>query len=109
MISSSTFIYIGYDKEEPIGQIRFDLDNGNWLIDYSIIPEKRGKGFGVSIINKGIETLLTELIEKPVSILAEVLDFNISSKRVFEKCGFELVNQHELSRTNMFTYRLKII
>ena len=47
LISSSTFIYIGYDKEEPIGQIRFDLDNGNWLSDYSIIPEKRGKGFGL--------------------------------------------------------------
>ena len=79
----------------PIGQIRVDIENGIGVIDYSIAPEYRGKGYG-----KVICELMVRYIRKNVQVkklIAQVKPDNESSKRCFAYNGFNSVfEQYEL-------------
>ena len=37
-----TFMFIGFLKHEPVGQIRFDKENDDYVIDYSIAQNSSG-------------------------------------------------------------------
>jgi UDP-2,4-diacetamido-2,4,6-trideoxy-beta-L-altropyranose hydrolase len=87
---SRSKIFILMANEVPVGQIRFDLVDGFWEIDYSIDKSHRGRGFGKKIIELGI-------LEFPCSsqFRAKVKLTNFASLKIFEQVGFELL--HELN------------
>lgn len=90
MKSESTLFYILMNKENPIGQIRLELEENFAQINYSIAKSFRGKGFGKAIIELSEKKLKQEYphIRK---MIAEVKAENASSQNVFERSGYKKV------------------
>lgn len=83
--STDTQIYIaeGFNSH-PLGQVRIELKNAAWLIDYSIDKLFRGLGLGKKIIAE----MITQNTHK--TFVAEVKLENTPSQIIFEKLGFKL-------------------
>jgi RimJ/RimL family protein N-acetyltransferase len=83
-------IYILTDLfNSNIGQIRVEMKDEYFEIDYTISEEYRGKGFG----NKIIKLLQVKLGN--VNLLAKVKNTNIPSIKIFTKNGFKLVSEYD--------------
>ncbi|SDB54195.1 Protein N-acetyltransferase, RimJ/RimL family [Pseudobutyrivibrio sp. YE44] len=80
--------YILMIDENPIGQVRFDIDGDVAEIGYSIQKSSRGKGYGKLIIELAVSMLKNEFpnIEK---IVAKVKVENISSSKCFFNNNFQ--------------------
>jgi UDP-2,4-diacetamido-2,4,6-trideoxy-beta-L-altropyranose hydrolase len=73
-------------EEEPVGQVRYDIDDGEAEVSVTVSPRFRGKGLGGEILRRGAAALLNE--SDVVSIRAFVKEGNAPSVRVFRKAGF---------------------
>ncbi len=91
MSSASTHLYVMDVRGLPVGQIRFDIDGGTALIDYSLDPVVRGRGWGGRLVALGLSRLAADA---PADVLAEVRHENIASRLVFDRLGFNR-EQHE--------------
>jgi len=85
--SEESYIFIFEYLEKPIGQVRFDLNEKEATIDYSIDKNQRKKGFGKLILEFGMQKL-REVLNDEVTFLAYVKLANLPSIRVFESLGF---------------------
>lgn len=79
----------------PIGQIRLTRDGESAEIDYSIISEKRGMGYGKKMVQ-----LMKEMIHREYpsiqKLTAKVKPSNAASIYCFEENGFqEIFEQYE--------------
>ena len=84
---SRTFIYIAYDQAEPVGQIRFDLDEfGDAEVDVHIRPGSRARGFGTLLIKLGVNKMRAKI--ELNEIHAHIKQHNVKSIKAFEKAGF---------------------
>ncbi|WXR62336.1 GNAT family N-acetyltransferase [Peptostreptococcaceae bacterium AGR-M142] len=88
MKNKNTHMYILMNDNQPIGQIRIDIENKNGIISYSIDKEYRGKGFG-KIIIKNIEKIIKEDNLDVLKLIGEVKINNESSKQVFLKNDYK--------------------
>jgi RimJ/RimL family protein N-acetyltransferase len=82
-LSSNSKLFVLLMSNKPVGQIRFDLNNDFWEIDYSIDKHFRGFGLGKKIIELSFTKF--NLGDK---LRAIVKRENISSRKVFEKLSF---------------------
>lgn len=64
-----------------------DYKNGNAEIHIKLIRDVRGKGFGTDTINTLVKYTFNEL--RLHCIYAHINAFNLSSRKLFEKCGFK--------------------
>jgi UDP-2,4-diacetamido-2,4,6-trideoxy-beta-L-altropyranose hydrolase len=95
-INSPDFIlYILYESDGPVGQIRFDAHDAYYEINFSIDKNHRGKGFGKAIIVLGMNELISEKGHKKIRFHAKVKKFNVASMRTFESLGFKPVKTSE--------------
>lgn len=85
--SPLTHIFILFQNEMPIGQIRFDKVNDYYEIDYSIDEKYRGKGFGSLIAKYGMNEI--SILDDKVKIKAIVKPTNLKSENIFIKLGFD--------------------
>lgn len=90
--SARSQMYILEIGDLSIGQVRFDLRDDSWHIDYSIDSKFRGLGLGKRIIKMGLKEMNSRPVKKYV---AEVRDFNKTSQRIFESIGFTLDRSNE--------------
>jgi len=97
-----TYIYILKADRQPVGQIRFELEGNEALIDYSIAKESRGNGFGTMLVEFGLEKLKNDC-NRLLKFKAVVKAQNISSWKVFEKMGFA---QTEVLKRNGDVYKI---
>jgi len=82
---TNTKVFIFETKQnKPIGQVRLEKENDQWLIDYSVDSNFRGIGLGFLILNKVINFFGNE------KFIAKVKSENTASIKTFEKLGFEL-------------------
>lgn len=93
-INCRMFILMG--NQLPMGQIRLELINNYWLIDYSIDTDFRGKGLGNKIIS-----LIINVHIQPLKAI--VKKNNLSSNKIFIKCGFQS-NSIQLNNEDYFEY-----
>ena len=70
--------------EYPIGQVRLELLNEKWMIDFSIDSSYRGLGLGEKIINEIVN------LENEKDLFAQVKKKNIASVKIFEKQNFSI-------------------
>jgi UDP-2,4-diacetamido-2,4,6-trideoxy-beta-L-altropyranose hydrolase len=70
--------------ELPVGQIRFDVTDGQARIDYSIDHFFRGRGWGRQLLALGMRAM-----PAGTSFRGEVRSGNAASCAVFERAGFE--------------------
>lgn len=87
--SGNSITYIANDKIlGKIGQIRFDIKK--YVLAYvsvNLNPQLLGRGMGSKIIKIGTRVFMKERPEIK-TILAEIIDSNIRSKKSFEKAGY---------------------
>lgn len=82
-------IYIIYNKKDKfIGQIRYEISTENARIGIYLIEEVRGKGVAEGALEKSIK-LLTNENKRLENIIANIMDENEKSIRLFKKCGFK--------------------
>lgn len=87
LIDTSCFMYMILHGEENVGQIRFDVKNGEALISFLTSPEHRGIGWGRVILKKGIRQLIKDCPEFRLA-RGYVKESNLPSQRSFIKCNF---------------------
>ncbi len=88
LLSTDTYLFIFYHENVPVGQVRLDLKDDFWYIDYSIDKEYRGKGMGTAMI----KTIINKFPSN--NIKAQVKKDNVGSLKVFEKTGFKIVSEY---------------
>ncbi|HBS84999.1 MAG: UDP-2,4-diacetamido-2,4,6-trideoxy-beta-L-altropyranose hydrolase [Bacteroidetes bacterium GWF2_38_335] len=93
--SNDTYIFIAELNNNQVGQIRFDRNKENWLIDYSVDSKYMGRGIGNEMLALAIEKLYFLQNDK-VSVIGQVKKGNISSIRVFEKLGFSKISEGDV-------------
>ena len=89
MADDKVLLYIMMDKENPVGQIRLNLENDSAEIGYSIAAEYRGKGYG----HKILQLIVDEVKEHHpgiMTLIAKVKPDNLASKKLFESEGYEM-------------------
>lgn len=69
----------------PVGQIRFELDNESWILDYSLDVIARGRGWGGRLIELGVD-FIWGVSRLPVRALVKYE--NQPSRAVFLRQGF---------------------
>jgi UDP-2,4-diacetamido-2,4,6-trideoxy-beta-L-altropyranose hydrolase len=84
---SSTKFYILEYGHLPVGQIRFDLDQSIWFIDYSISSFLRGYGVGQVLLQKG-EEALQKATRNSIKIQAKVKKTNLASLTCLKRNGY---------------------
>ena len=72
-----------------VGQVRFDNLGAHYKIDYSIDKQFRGFGLGEAMLKKSIEYLKSK---HTFTIIAEVKNNNLASKKIFNKLGFSRIS-----------------
>jgi UDP-2,4-diacetamido-2,4,6-trideoxy-beta-L-altropyranose hydrolase len=105
--SDTTHLFVGMWKGRAVGQIRFDLTDQVWEIDYSVDANFRNRGFGELLIRKGMHRLL-QLINGDTEVWGLVKFENHSSAAVFKKANFIEHDTLERSgvRLRKFVFRL---
>ena len=90
LADSSCVMYIAMKADnEPVGQIRFDIDEeGNAEIGYSVASIHRGQGFGKALLKTGIQHVATKPNVR--AIVGIVKTDNLASCYAFESSGFEI-------------------
>ena len=82
-----TLLYIVEDpKGDPLGVVRFDVEVNCAEVHIYLVPDKRGQGYGVRVLDAAIEQLMLKL---PINtLLSKVKPENVASVKVFSKAGF---------------------
>ena len=97
------FMYILYHNDLPLGQIRLDKihsSKNEYLLDYSVDFDFRGRGLGKILIILAIKKMLSEF--KTLTILAYVKSQNLSSKNVFKNLGY---NEQLTKKNNIILFK----
>ena len=94
LASGATRLLIFSDEAGPVGQVRFDVEDGVAEIDIAIAPERRGQGLGAAMLREALAGLRAEWGER-VRPRAHVLAHNERSLRLFRRCGFREVGTDE--------------
>lgn len=87
MEDKNCYMYIAQIEDQPVGQIRVDVQDNEGRISYSVAKEHRGKGIGremLSLIEKQ-----NEVCNMVARFVATVKKDNIGSRRCFEKLGYK--------------------
>jgi UDP-2,4-diacetamido-2,4,6-trideoxy-beta-L-altropyranose hydrolase len=70
----------------PIGQVRFDLSDGQWSIDYALDPCARGRRLGVPLLRTAL-CAFRQAVTGAI-VFGHVKSDNAASRQVFESLGF---------------------
>lgn len=101
LASDSTLMYYFEKEGKALGQVRFDLVNGEIRIDYSLDRNFRGMGLGRIILTKAIENLTEEGGEWRKSKLVAIVKVeNVPSCKVFKSLDFQQKEAVELNDEN---------
>lgn len=88
MADADAHQYILYEDEKPIGQVRLNVEAGQAVIDYSIAPCQRKKGYGSRMLQMIPSQLGTEKGQHITKLIGQVKYENRASARAFEKSGY---------------------
>jgi UDP-2,4-diacetamido-2,4,6-trideoxy-beta-L-altropyranose hydrolase len=95
------------DSMEPVGQIRFEIEDQQATVSINLSPEHRGIGYGSRILTLGIERLFGA--GRVHSIHAYIKSDNNASKKVFKKAGFVYQDTRIIESDTAEHYLIKAI
>lgn len=87
--SSSCYHFIAFnDQDQPIGQIRFDIDEQlQSIVSVSLASNHRNQGYSRLILQMAVNELLTHVSVN--NIQAFIKPENLASIKLFESVGFK--------------------
>lgn len=80
--------YIFVVDDVPVGQVRFSLSDDKALIDYSVAPNMRGRGYGKAMLNLAREEICKQY-PSIHTLIGQVKHGNYASEKCFIRCGYE--------------------
>lgn len=80
-------LYIFCRNNQPVGMIRFDIQDKSARISYSIAKEYRNRGYGKAMVEQS-EPILRKEFPNLQTITAEVKLENTVSMKIFEELGY---------------------
>jgi RimJ/RimL family protein N-acetyltransferase len=91
--NTSCLFFLLMVEQKAVGSIRFEKVNDlEIIISYQIAPEFHGKGYGNLILRLGISQVIS-YFQVPLCFKGWVLIENEPSKKIFQKLGFEQINE----------------
>lgn len=100
---NSAYLHILTDLKKNIGIIRFEKSPEGFVVSYSIDKDYRNKGFGVLILEKGMEKL-SEIVESPIFI-GYVKEGNIASEKIFNSLNFAIRKEEIINGAEFIIYQ----
>jgi UDP-2,4-diacetamido-2,4,6-trideoxy-beta-L-altropyranose hydrolase len=98
---SRSRMYVLEAKSLPVGQVRFDMADGEARIGYSIDAPFRGRGWGRAVIVKGMRRLAER---ERIVFRGEVKASNLASSTVFARLGYHESAAHDRSGLKVFRF-----
>jgi RimJ/RimL family protein N-acetyltransferase len=80
-----------FQSGEPVGQVRFDIENQEAIVSIGLASSLRGRGLGLAVLLKA--TALFFENSKVKKIHAFIKPTNHASIRVFEAAGFRWLEE----------------
>lgn len=102
MADSSQHQFILMSCDQPVGQVRLSVHGSQAEINYSILPEKRGMGYGKAILQL-VKDLVRQEYPDIEKLIGKVKPTNAASIFCFEEKGF--VETYEQYEFDMKDYR----
>ncbi len=96
-------LYIANIDKNPIGQVRLDLVDSKWHIDFSVDKNFRNQGLGTEMLNLAIQKNSNNNYSQ--KFIGQVKNSNKSSYNVFKKLNFNLVQSTKNISTFTITSR----
>jgi UDP-2,4-diacetamido-2,4,6-trideoxy-beta-L-altropyranose hydrolase len=93
-------------RQQPLGQVRFDLQGPRAVISISLAAAARGKNRGSLLIWTACQKLFREL-QAVETVLAYIKPDNDASIRAFQKAGFEMAAKTEVKGQTASLFELK--
>nr|WP_303183132.1 GNAT family N-acetyltransferase [Lachnoclostridium phocaeense] len=87
MHSDTDSLYVLMEEDIAVGQGRLELREGECRISYSLIPERRGCGYGKILVALLMKRALQDYPYCNI-FFAEVLTGNFASQKIFEELSF---------------------
>jgi RimJ/RimL family protein N-acetyltransferase len=97
-------ILIAYNNNKKIGMVRFDDQEGVFVVSINLNPKFRGLGFGVEILLEAEKFFC----DQSVKIHAYVQSDNFASIKLFKKCGYNLKSEDSDSSELIFKKAISI-
>ncbi len=88
MADASVYQYVLCDDGTPVGQIRLNVEGSGALIDYSVAPRQRKKGYGSEMLRMIQAQSAADMSSHVTKLIGQVKYENHASAKAFEKCGF---------------------
>ncbi len=90
--SSNCYHFIAVNKlDQPIGQIRFDIDEElQSVVSISLASKQRGQGYGKLMLQMAIAELFQHVAVNHIQAL--IKPDNVASIRLFESVGFKIID-----------------
>ena len=99
MNSKNSKIFILEFDGCPVGQIRYELQDSEWTIDYSVESKMRGRGFGKICIKLSEDYFKGQIIRALVNVS------NSPSKSIFIVLGFREIGTIEINNELYIEYK----
>ena len=93
LISPNKVILIGEIQSGKIGVVRFDRLDEGWEAGINVNPEYRGKGLSAQLLQMAVDWFLVQYPNQ--TVVATIRPDNQASRKIFEACGFRLVDRRE--------------
>lgn len=87
LASGTSRLWVFSAGDEPVGQVRVDLEGEDAVIDISVASGRRGRGYGRRMLMEAIGRMQAERGPR-IRPRAVVLEHNAPSLRLFRACGF---------------------
>jgi len=84
---SERFLFVAMHNEHPVGVLRFDLNKDEAEISLYLAPDQHGHGYGAAIVESG-EAWLRNHHGEICEVVAEVMQDNVASQKLFDSCGY---------------------
>ncbi|MBI3816137.1 UDP-2,4-diacetamido-2,4,6-trideoxy-beta-L-altropyranose hydrolase [Candidatus Peregrinibacteria bacterium] len=84
----ATLFLIAVDEnDQPLGSIRFAMENNQATLSFSLAPEHRGKGLGADLVRIGVRRCLS--LHPGIIVHAYVKETNDRPAAIFRKLSFQ--------------------
>jgi RimJ/RimL family protein N-acetyltransferase len=96
---------VGFQSGEPVGQVRFDIENQEAVASIGLASSLRGRGLGLAVLLKATALFFENSNAKKIH--AFIKPTNHASIRVFEAAGFRWLEETQCKSQPAHHYILK--
>jgi UDP-2,4-diacetamido-2,4,6-trideoxy-beta-L-altropyranose hydrolase len=89
---------------QPVGQVRFEGEGDEVVVDISVAPAMRGRGYATAVLRLGLGLLFED--PRWMHVQAWIKAVNTASQRTFARAGFRCVGEKEMHGGKVVGYHL---